>query len=171
MFGKNMRLFVVFVIVLCLIQPLHAKIGWTLAQCIAEYGPVVEKYGDDQESLPEYEFLKDDTDVTVIMIDEHVAQITISPRKALSDSQIFEVLQHYSGFDKWEERPNTEQETTEKISGFLSDHKKHRYFRTPGKELYGFVKYDWISDRPFFVKITIPEHKERLLRYREEKKK
>ncbi len=166
-----MRLFVIFVIFLGPIFSLHAKIGWTLDQCIAEYGPVVEKYGDDQESLPEYEFLKDDTDVTVIMIDNHVAQITISPRKALSDGDIFEVLQQYSGLDGWEERPRTEQETTDKISGFMSDHRGHRYFRTPGKDMYGFVKYDWVSDRPFFVKITIPDHIEKLLRYREGKKK
>lgn len=166
-----MRILTVVAIILWFTLPSQAKIGWTLDQCIAQYGPVVEKYGDDGQSLPEYEFLKDDTDVTVIMIDDRVAQITISPRIALSDAQIYEVLQTYSDMDGWEERPNTDQETTSKISGFLADHKLHRYFRTRGKELYSFVKYDWVGDRPFFVKITIPEHRARLSQYREEKNK
>jgi hypothetical protein len=166
-----MRILITAVIAVALLSPAQAKIGWTLQQCISEYGPVVEKYGDDNTSLPEYEFLKDGIDVTVSMIDDRVAQITISPAKPFSDAQIVEALKHYSGKADWEQRPATEKETTDKFSGFTADGKTHRYYRTADKSLYGFVKTDWVGSRPFFVKITIPEHKERLQRYRDERKK
>jgi hypothetical protein len=154
-----------------LLSPASAKIGWSLEQCVAEYGVVVEKHGDNEVSFPEYVFLKDGIDVTVIMIDERVARITISPQKAFTDPQVLQTLRHYSGKPTWEQRPATEKETTEKISEFTANEKTHKYYCTPDKSLYGFVKTNWVGNRPFFVMITIPNHTERLQRYRHQRRK
>ena len=151
------------------LSPLSAKIGWTLDQCIKEYGKVIQKYGDDDTSLPEYEFLVGQTDVTVIMMNGKVAQVTISPKNPFGKNQIRDALNFYSEYSDWEMRPYTDSSVSGKISGFLPSD-TDEYFISPKSGLLAMVKKDWVGSRPFFVKITIPEHKDGLIEYRKSRK-
>lgn len=160
----------VIVTVCMLATSAHSKIGWTLDECVKEYGPIVEKYGDNDQSLPEYEFLKDNVDVTVIMINGRVAKITISPPKPFSKQMVVQTLQNYSSERVWHQRPHTEKETTAQFL-FTPSPGHHEYYRTPDAKLYGFVNSNWVGDRPYYVAISVPNFQDSLQKYRADRKR